>query len=68
MERQFNLDAGLSGADDNLPPRLLKEEAKTGPGKGNVNGLDQMLPEYYQARGWTPDGQLAPEIRQRLGL
>jgi aldehyde:ferredoxin oxidoreductase len=68
MERQFNLDAGLSGADDNLPPRMLKEQANIGPAKGNVNELDQMLPEYYQARGWTAEGQLTPEIRTRLSL
>ncbi len=68
LERQFNLDAGLSGADDTLPPRLLHEPANTGPAKGLVNGLDKMLPEYYQVRGWTPDGRLTPEIRQRLGV
>jgi aldehyde:ferredoxin oxidoreductase len=68
LERQFNLDAGLTAADDNLPPRLLKEEANTGPAQGNVNELDQMLPEYYEIRGWTADGQLTSETRSRLSL
>jgi aldehyde:ferredoxin oxidoreductase len=68
LERQFNLDAGLTAADDKLPPRMLKEEANTGPAKGNVNELDKMLPEYYQLRGWTPDGQLTAETRSRLRL
>jgi aldehyde:ferredoxin oxidoreductase len=68
LERQFNLDAGLTGADDNLPPRMLNEGANTGPAKGNVNELDQMLPEYYQVRGWTPDGQLTSETRTRLSV
>jgi aldehyde:ferredoxin oxidoreductase len=68
MERDFNNRAGFTAKDDNLPPRLLKEPAKTGPAKGLVNGLDKMLPEYYQLRGWTPDGQLTPETRTRLGL
>ncbi|MGE0485806.1 MAG: aldehyde ferredoxin oxidoreductase family protein [Gammaproteobacteria bacterium] len=68
LERQFNLDAGLSKADDTLPKRLLKDAAKTGPAKGMVNRLDEMLPLYYQARGWTPDGAPTDETRQRLGL
>jgi aldehyde:ferredoxin oxidoreductase len=68
LERQFNLDAGLTAADDNLPPRLLKEGANTGPAQGNVNELDKMLPEYYEIRGWTADGQLTSETRSRLSL
>ncbi len=54
--------------DDTLPKRLLTEPAKTGPAKGLVNGLDKMLPEYYQLRGWDDKGQLKPETRARLGL
>jgi aldehyde:ferredoxin oxidoreductase len=68
MERQYNLEAGITGADDTLPARLLKEAAKVGPAKGHVNELDKMLPEYYQLRGWTPDGQLTAETRQRLSI
>ncbi|MEI6726251.1 MAG: aldehyde ferredoxin oxidoreductase C-terminal domain-containing protein [Actinomycetes bacterium] len=29
---------------------------KTGPAKGEVNHLDQMLPEYYSMRGWDEVG------------
>lgn len=68
LERQYNMDAGLTGADDNLPPRLLKEAAKLGPAKGHVNELDVMLPEYYRIRGWTEDGQVSTDTRQRLGF
>jgi aldehyde:ferredoxin oxidoreductase len=68
MERQFNLEAGLSGADDTLPPRVLKEAAKVGPAKGHVNELEQMLPHYYSIRGWTEDGRLTPETRERFGV
>jgi aldehyde:ferredoxin oxidoreductase len=68
MERKYNLDAGFTGKDDNLPKRLLKEAAKTGPAKGLVNGLDKMLPEYYQLRGWTPDGVPTNETMHRLNL
>ena len=68
LERQFNLAAGLTGKDDTLPPRLLKEPAKTGPQKGAVCKLDTMLPEYYQVRGWSADGVPTPETRTRLGV
>lgn len=67
MEREYNLAAGFTSKDDNLPKRLTTEAAKTGPAKGLVNGLDKMLPEYYAARGWTPDGVPTADTRQRLG-
>ncbi len=68
LERDFNLRAGLSTKDDTLPKRLLTEAAKTGPAKGLVNKLGEMLPEYYSLRGWSEDGVPTDETRQRLGL
>ena len=68
MERDFNLRSGLTAADDTLPKRLLKEAAKTGPAKGRVSDLDQMLPEYYELRGWSKEGIPTDATRQRLGL
>ncbi len=68
LERKYNLDAGFTAKDDTLPKRLLKEAAKTGPAKGLVNGLEKMLPEYYQIRGWTPDGVPTNETLSRLAL
>jgi len=68
MERDFNNKAGFTSKDDMLPKRLLTEPAQTGPAKGLVNKLPEMLPKYYAIRGWTPDGQLTPETRARLGL
>jgi aldehyde:ferredoxin oxidoreductase len=68
MEREFNNKAGFTDKDDNLPPRLMNEPAKTGPAKGLVSKLPEMLPKYYAARGWNADGTLKPETRTRLGL
>jgi aldehyde:ferredoxin oxidoreductase len=68
LERQFNLGAGFTRKDDDLPKRLKTEPAKTGPAKGLVNGIDKMLPEYYQVRGWTPEGVPTQETLTRLGL
>ncbi|HME27068.1 MAG TPA: aldehyde ferredoxin oxidoreductase family protein [Acetobacteraceae bacterium] len=68
LERQFNLAAGFTAADDTLPKRLLEEPAKTGPAKGKVNELHMMLPAYYAARGWGTDGRPTPETLARLSL
>ena len=69
MERDFNLAAGLTGKDDALPKRLIKDiAAKSGPAKGKLNELGKMLPEYYKVRGWTPEGVPTDETRTRLGL
>ena len=68
MERDFNNRAGFTSKDDTLPPRLLNEPAKTGPAKGLVSKLPEMLPKYYAARGWDADGQIKADTRARLGL
>jgi aldehyde:ferredoxin oxidoreductase len=68
MERLFNMRAGFTAKDDNLPPRLVTEAAKTGPAKGLTNGLAKMLPEYYQLRGWTSDGVPTNETLSRLAV
>ncbi len=68
LERQFNLAAGLTKADDTLPKRLLEVPAPSGTAKGKVNELDKMLPEYYAERGWTPQGVPTQETLGRLGL
>lgn len=68
LERQFNLLAGLSKADDTLPKRILEEPAEVGIGKGLVCRLDEMLPEYYELRGWDEDGRPKSDTLARLGL
>jgi aldehyde:ferredoxin oxidoreductase len=57
LERRFNLREGLSHKDDTLPPRLLNEPLPDGMAAGKkVEGLDIMLSEYYQMRGWDTEG------------
>ena len=68
LERRFNLAAGFTKADDTLPPRLLREGPKTGPAEGKTSGLAEMLPEYYQLRGWTAEGEPTNETLHRLGV
>ncbi|NIC40616.1 aldehyde ferredoxin oxidoreductase family protein [Aquabacterium sp. A08] len=68
MEREFNNAAGFTAKDDNLPPRLLNEPAQTGPAKGLVNKLPEMLPKYYAVRGWDTEGRPTADTKARLGL
>ena len=68
MERQFNLNAGFTAKDDTLPPRILHEEIPEGPAKGKVARLGQMLPEYYQLRGWDKGGVPTPAKLKELAL
>jgi aldehyde:ferredoxin oxidoreductase len=68
MERVFNNAAGFTAKDDTLPKRLLTEAAKTGPGKGVVSKLPQMLPKYYEVRGWDKEGRPTSDTKKRLGL
>jgi aldehyde:ferredoxin oxidoreductase len=68
MEREFNNAAGFTSKDDNLPKRLLTEAAKTGASKGMVSKLPEMLPKYYAARGWDPEGRPTAETKARLSL
>jgi len=68
MERLFNQAAGFTADDDKLPKRLLKEAIKGGPTDGQVSRLGDMLPKYYEIRGWTPKGEVTTETRERLSL
>jgi aldehyde:ferredoxin oxidoreductase len=68
LERLFLLKAGFTSADDTLPNRMLNEPLTEGPAKGHVVYLDEMLPEFYQLRGWDHEGVPTPEKLSSLGL
>ncbi len=56
LERMFNLKAGISPEQDKLPRRLLADPIPSGPCKGHVHRLPELLPEYYKERGWDEKG------------
>ncbi len=61
LERYYNNMAGFAEGSDTLPKRFT-EEASTQPGsEGHVCELDDMLTEYYAARGW--DNGVVPEAK-----
>jgi aldehyde:ferredoxin oxidoreductase len=70
VEKAFNSRLGLSRKDDNfsVPDKFLKEPLIDGGFKGQVFPLEPMLDEYYQARGWGPDGLQTGEKLEELGL
>lgn len=68
LERLFNLKAGFTAADDTLPRRLLEVPISAGPSKGTISHLPEMLPKYYEARGWDAEGVPTPETLNSLGL
>ena len=68
LKRVFNLACGMSGEDDSLPDRLLKEPLSDGGAAGQVVELDRMLREYYEYRGWSEEGYPRKETLEKLGL
>jgi aldehyde:ferredoxin oxidoreductase len=67
LERLFLIKAGSGPEHDTLSPRMLNEPLPEGPGKGRVVDLHEMLPEYYEYRGW-PNGIPSEEKLAELGL
>lgn len=68
VERLQNLRVGMTIADDTLPERLLKVPIKSGPSKGSVHRLPELLPAYYAERGWDEAGVPTPERLKQLGI
>ncbi|MGD2178115.1 MAG: aldehyde ferredoxin oxidoreductase family protein [Anaerolineae bacterium] len=68
LERLFLTEAGFSRADDTLPKRMLEEPMPDGPAEGHVVELDEMLPQFYQLRGWDENGVPSEAKLAELGL
>lgn len=61
LERYYNNLAGIGEGSDYLPKRF-SEEPSTMPGSlGHVCEIDDMLAEYYDARGW--ENGVVPEAK-----
>lgn len=63
IEKAYNIRLGLSRKDDRLPERFVKEPMPSGPSAGNIIELDDMLNDYYKARGWDVKTGLPPESK-----
>ena len=60
LTRRFNLQEGLTSADDFLPKRLLTEKLPDGSGITETE-LTQLVKDYYRLRGWNEKGIPAAE-------
>jgi len=65
IRKAFNIREGGSRKDDTMPRRFLTEPLKA---RGQMRPpydsqkLDQMVTDYYEARGWDPEeGTVSPE-------
>jgi len=71
VARLFNGREGFTRKDDTFPERLMTEPIKAGASAGQLISqadLDEMLDEYYAARGWDKDGNPTPAKLKELGL
>lgn len=71
LERAFIVREGFGREQDTLPQRMLSEPLHTrgAPGEGQmIRNLDKFLDQYYELRGWTPQGIPSPEKLNELGL
>jgi len=65
MERLFNIKAGFTKKDDQLPKRF-SEPMPEGPAEGESANMQKTLEEYYALRGWDNEG--IPEERKLMSL
>jgi aldehyde:ferredoxin oxidoreductase len=71
IARLFNIREGFTRKDDTFPPRLMKEVIQGGASKGqriSQEALDEMLDEYYEARGWDKEGVPTEAKLKELGI
>jgi len=72
LTRLLNIrEAGISRADDTLPPRVFEEPLPMPDGREARIGretLASLLDEYYALRGWDEQGRPTPEKLEELGL
>ncbi len=67
LERLMNNMYGLDRKEDILPKRFTQEPIQTGPSKGHVSHVPEMIDEYYRLRGWI-DGKPTAEKLKELGI
>jgi aldehyde:ferredoxin oxidoreductase len=61
LERHYNNLAGFGAGSDQLPKRFLDEPSTMPGSEGHICELDEMLAEYYEARGW--ENGVVPEAK-----
>jgi aldehyde:ferredoxin oxidoreductase len=70
LERLFNLEAGLTSADDTLPERFSREPILVAGEERVVSGeaISRMRADYYRARGWDNEGRPTSGLLRTLRI
>jgi aldehyde:ferredoxin oxidoreductase len=71
MMRLFNSREGFDRKDDKLPKKFFRALQGFGPTAGaalNPQDFEEVLDQYYQLMGWTPNGVPTPEKLAELGI
>jgi aldehyde:ferredoxin oxidoreductase len=68
VERLFNMKAGFDGSHDVLPARFTEAPLSGDDGEKHISRVREMLPEYYNLRGWNEQGKPISETLEALGL
>ncbi len=68
LKRMYNYRLGITRKDDLLPLRMQVHDRKTGRAAGSLPSMGRLLADYYQLRGWSPEGVPTEDTITRLGL
>ncbi len=68
LKRMINVRYGIGRQDDTLPSRLVTLARPSGSAAGVLPDMDRLLNDYYELRGWNPDGSPSEERLAKLGL
>lgn len=71
LTRLFNLRAGMTAADEDLPIRFKNEPLPDGPAAGHRftdEDIARLRADYYAVRGWDENGVPRPETLAALGV
>ncbi len=70
-KRAFNLREGATRADDRPPAKFVDQALAVAGAERAPLGretMERLVSEYYEERGWTPEGTIEAAKRQELGL
>ncbi len=70
LERQFNIEAGLTSDNDMLPARFseLPIMAEGKERRVSADEQNRMKHDYYRVRGWDDKGRPTPELLRSLRI
>jgi aldehyde:ferredoxin oxidoreductase len=70
LERQFNVEAGVTAARDMLPARFAELPILVEGKERRVSVEEQqrMKKDYYRVRGWDEDGRPTADLLRHLGI